>query len=285
MPFLYAKAEGLYEERLGVPVEWVTFDTGTAMSAAMASGDVDISISQGVPPFVTAVSAGQDLQALDVSVSYSENDNCVVQSSLEIDAANAGAELPGKRVGVPLGTAPYYGFLKQMEHFGVDVASLEVVDMAPPDGAAAFSQGQIDMFCGWGGHLRRALETGNVLMTGAEKETAGILVFDVTSSPSAFVSQNPDLVEGFLAVTHEMNDRWNAGGAEAEAMIPVLSQESGMDETAVAETMAAFDFLGPRSSSARPGWAAACRTTWRAWPRSSSALGTFRPRSTATRAP
>jgi taurine transport system substrate-binding protein len=243
MPFLFAKAEGLYEERLGVPVKWVTFDTGTAMSAAMASGDVDISISQGVPPFVTAVSAGQDLQALDVAVSYSENDNCVVQNSLEIDASNAGAELPGKRVGVPLGTAPYYGFLKQMEHFGVDVASLNVVDMAPPDGAAAFSQGQIDMFCGWGGHLRKALETGNVLLTGAEKEAAGILVFDVTSSPSSFVSEHPDLVEGFLAVTHEMNDRWNAGGADAEAMVPVLARESGMDEAAVRETMAAFDFL------------------------------------------
>src|SRR5687767_8157236 len=84
MPFQFAKVQGLYEERLGVPVEWVAFDGGTAMSAAMASGDVDISISQGVPPFVVATSAGQDLVALDVAVSYSDNDNCVVQQSLEI---------------------------------------------------------------------------------------------------------------------------------------------------------------------------------------------------------
>jgi taurine transport system substrate-binding protein len=242
MPFEFAKAQGLYEERLGVPVEWVTFDTGTAMSAAMASGDVDISISQGTPPFVVATSQGQDLKALDVAVSYSDNDNCVVQSSLEIDGTNAGEALPGLRVGVPLGTAPYYGFLKQMEHFGVDPASMQVVDMAPPDAAAAFSQGAIDVFCGWGGHLRTALETGNVLMTGAEKEAAGILVFDVTSTTGAFLAEHPDLVEGFLAVTHEMNDRWNAGGADAEAMIPVIAQDSGMDEAAVAETMASFVF-------------------------------------------
>lgn len=246
MPFQFAKQEGLYEERLGVPVEWVSFDTGTAMSAAMASGDVDISVSQGVAPFVVATSAGQDLVALDVAVSYSDNDNCVVQSSLEIDAENAAAELPGKKVGVPLGTAPYYGFLKLMEHFGVDVASLEVVDMAPPDAAAAFSQGSIDMFCGWGGHLRKALETGNVLLTGAEKEEIGILIFDVTSAPRAFVQENPDLVEGFLAVTHEMNARWNAGGAEAEAMVPAIAADSGMDEAAVTETMAGFVF--PASS-------------------------------------
>jgi taurine transport system substrate-binding protein len=243
MPFEFAKAQGLYEERLGVPVEWVSFDTGTAMSAAMASGDVDISVSQGVPPFVVATSAGQDLVALDIAVSYSDNDNCVVQQSLEIDKDNAAAELPGKRVGVPLGTAPYYGFLKQMEHFGVDVALLEVVDMAPPDAAAAFAQGSIDVFCGWGGHLRTAMETGNVLLTGAEKEELGILVFDVTSAPRAFVQENPDLVEAFLAVTHEMNQRWNAGGPEAEAMIPVIAQDSGMDETSTAETLANFVFL------------------------------------------
>ena len=72
MPFQYAKQEGMYDEALGMPVNWVSFDTGTAMSAAMASGDVQMSVSQGVPPFVVATSAGQDLQILDVAVSYSD---------------------------------------------------------------------------------------------------------------------------------------------------------------------------------------------------------------------
>ena len=60
MPFQFAKVNGTYEEEMGVKINWVSFDTGTAMSAAMASGDVDISVSQGVPPFVVATSAGQD---------------------------------------------------------------------------------------------------------------------------------------------------------------------------------------------------------------------------------
>ena len=68
-PFQFAKVEGMYDEALGAPVTWVAFDTGTAMSAAMASGDVQISVSQGEPPFVVATSAGQDLQILDVAVS------------------------------------------------------------------------------------------------------------------------------------------------------------------------------------------------------------------------
>src|SRR5210317_10520 len=241
MPFEYAKVMGTYDEEMGVKVNWVSFDTGTAMSAAMASGDVQISVSQGVPPFVVAASAGQDLQILDVAVSYSDNDNCVVSSGLEIDKDSAG-ELAGKKGAVPLGTAAHYGFLKQMSHFGVDVGSLEVVDMAPAEGAAALAQGSVDMSCGWGGALRRMKEHGNVLLTGAEKEELGILVFDVTSAPANVVAENADLVAKFLKVTADANAMWNAGGDQAAAMIPVIAKDAGMDEAATAETMATFVF-------------------------------------------
>ncbi|MEM1362191.1 MAG: ABC transporter substrate-binding protein [Pseudomonadota bacterium] len=240
MPFQFAKANGAYEEALGVDINWVAFDTGTAMSAAMASGDVQIAVSQGVPPFVVATSAGQDLQIVDVAVSYAENDNCVVDEELEIDAASA-KELEGKKVGVPIGTAAHYGFLKQMEHFGVDVGTMEIVDMAPPDGAAAFAQGNLDMVCGWGGALRRMLEHGNVLLTGDEKTELGILVFDVTSAPADFVAEDPELLAGFLAVTAEMNEMWNSGEHRDE-MLPVIAADAGMDLDATAATIDTFVF-------------------------------------------
>ncbi|WP_083793958.1 taurine ABC transporter substrate-binding protein [Salipiger bermudensis] len=240
MPFEYAKAEGMYEEAMGLEINWVSFDTGTAMSAAMASGDVHLSVSQGVPPFVVAASAGQDLQILDVAVSYADNDNCVVAEALEIDKDSAG-ELEGKKVAVPLGTAAHYGFLKQMDHFGVDVSTMEIVDMAPPDGAAAIAQGSVDMACGWGGSLRRMKEHGNVLLTGAEKEELGILVFDVTSGPAGWVAENSDIVAEFLAVTAEANAMW-ADEANHEMMLPVIAKDAGMDEEATAETLATFVF-------------------------------------------
>ncbi|MCV2871192.1 ABC transporter substrate-binding protein [Defluviimonas sp. WL0050] len=240
MPFEYAKVKGTYEEEMGVKINWRSFDTGTAMSAAMASGDVHISVSQGVPPFVVATSAGQDLQAVDVAVSYAENDNCVVRTDLEIDKDNAG-ELAGKKVAVPIGTAAHYGFLKQMEHFGVDIGTMEIVDMAPPDGAAAFAQGSLDMVCGWGGALRRMKEHGNILLTGAEKEELGILVFDVTSVPASFAAENGDLLAKFLKVTADANAMWADEANHAE-MLPVIAADAGMDEAATAETMATFVF-------------------------------------------
>ncbi|MCG7624338.1 MULTISPECIES: taurine ABC transporter substrate-binding protein [unclassified Epibacterium] len=240
MPFQYAKAMGTYEEELGVGINWVSFDTGTAMSAAMASGDVQIAVSQGLPPFVVAASAGQDLVITDVAVSYSENDNCVVADTLEIDASTA-KELEGKRVGVPIGTAAHFGFLKQMEHFDVDLSTMEIVDMAPPEGAAAFAQGSLDMVCGWGGALRRMKEHGNVLMTGAEKEAAGILVFDVISAPSDFAAEEAELMSAFLKVTAEANAMWNAG-TNKDKMLEVIAKDAGMDLADTEATIATFTF-------------------------------------------
>ena len=227
MPFLAAVDSGAYSEALGMPVNWVSFETGTAMSAAMASGDVQISVSQGLPPFVVATSAGQDLQIIDVAVSYSENDNCVVRSDLEIDASNA-SELAGRRVAVPLGTAAHYGFLRQMDYFGVPLSSLDIVDMAPPEGAAALSQGAVDFACGYGGGLTRMREYGNTLLTGAEKEELGILVFDVTSAPANFLAEYPDIAATFVGVTAAANERWNSG-AGGDAMLAAIAQQSGMD--------------------------------------------------------
>lgn len=242
MPFLAAKADGAYDEALGMPVNWVSFDTGTAMSAAMASGDVQISVSQGLPPFVVAVSAGQPLQMLDVAVSYSENDNCVVATELEIDKTNA-ADLTGLKVAVPIGTAAHYSFLRQMDHFGVDVASLTVVDMAPTDGAAALAQGEVDFACGWGGGLSRMLEHGNILLTGAEKEELGILVFDVTSAPADFVIENEGTVSTFLSVTAAANAEWAA--TQSPEMLAKIAAESGMSTEATASAISTFAFPTP----------------------------------------
>jgi len=239
MPFLASKADGTYEKEMGVKINWRSFETGTAMSAAMASGDVQIAVSQGVPPFVVAASAGQPIQVVDVAVSYSENDNCVVGTQMEVDKTNA-MELKGKKVAVPLGTAAHYGFLRQMDHFGIPLSSLTIVNMPPPEGAAALAQGAVDFACGYGGGLTRMKEHGNVLLTGAEKEALGILVFDVTSAPASFISEHEELLAKFLGITAAANDKWNA--SQSDDMLKMIAKESGMDFAGAKSTIATMKF-------------------------------------------
>ena len=237
-PNQFAQTNKIYEEELGVKVNWVSFDAGTAMSAAMASGDVHISFSQGLTPFLVATAAGQDLQVVDIAVSYSDNDNCVVRSDLEITKDNA-SELAGKEVAVPLGTMAHSGFLTQMAHFGVDPDSMSIVDMSPVDSAAAFASGNFDMVCGWGGPLRRMKEYGEPLLVGQEKEDIVGKVFDVTSVPTAFGEENPELLAKFLAVTAKMNAMY---AADPDSMIGDISKAAGMDEEGTKAVIGTFRF-------------------------------------------
>jgi len=240
MPFEYAKANGIYDEKLGVPINWVAFDTGTAMSAAMAAGDVQISYSQGVPPFISAASAGQDLRIVGIASSYPENENCVVAAHLEIDKDNA-SELEGLRVALPVGSGAHYGFLQQMEYFDVDTSTMSIVDMAPAEGAAAFDQGSVDVVCGWGGALTRMLENGNVLLSGAEKEQIGVLSSDLITTTTEFANENPELLAGFLSVTEEMNQMWNTGEYRDE-MLAVIAKDAGMEVDNAASVIDNFQF-------------------------------------------
>ena len=54
-PNQFAQANKVYEKELGIKVNWVSFDAGTAMSAAMASGDVHISFSLVIHLFAYTV--------------------------------------------------------------------------------------------------------------------------------------------------------------------------------------------------------------------------------------
>jgi taurine transport system substrate-binding protein len=239
-PNQFAQANELYAKELGIPVKWVSFDAGTAMSAAMASGDVHVSFSQGVTPFLVATAAGQDLTAVDIAVSYSDNDNCVVRSELEITKDNV-AELKGKKVAVPLGTAAHSGFLAQMAHFGVAESDLEIVDMAPSDSAAAFAQPNTDlaMACGWGGSLRAMKQYGSPIIEGAEKEAVVGKVFDITSIPTSFGEENPEILAKFLKVTADMNAQY---AADPAPMMDSIAKAAGMDAEGTQAVIGTFVF-------------------------------------------
>lgn len=237
-PNQVAQLEESYDEVMGVKVNWISFDTGTAMSAAMASGDVQIAYSQGLVPFANAVTAGLPLQLVGIAVSYAENDNCVAATSAGITAENA-TDLEGQKVAVPIGTVAHYKMLREMEHLGVDIGKLELVDLAPADGAAALQRGDVAMACGWGGALGRMKEHGNILMTGAEMEEIGIKVFDVVSVTDEFAQKYPRLVTAFLQVTEDANAAYAAAPAANEQTI---ADAAGMVLAASNDVLATFRF-------------------------------------------
>ncbi len=234
-PNLVAKTEGAYADAMGVDVNWTDFTTGTAMTEAMLAGDIDISYSQGLAPFVTAIQQGAPLKMVGIAVVYEAND-CFVRNELGIDGSNA-SELEGKTVAVPLNTMADYAFRKYMDHYGVDISTMTIVDQAPPDGAKSLADGAVDMACVFGGvDTASAAEVGTAIMTSEQKRDANIGSFDVITVTEKFATENPELVQAFMDATAEANEAWTG----SDEQMKMVAEASGMDIEATRTTIEGF---------------------------------------------
>ena len=236
-PNQIAKVEKAYDDAMGVDVNWTNFSTGVGMTEAMLAGDIDISYSQGLAPFVTAIQQGAPLKMVGIAVVYEAND-CFVKNGLGIDSSNA-SELEGKTAAVPLNTMADFAFRKQMAALNVDISTMTIVDQAPADGAVSLADGSVDMACSFGGASAKAAgEVGTAIMNSQQKKDAGIGSFDVISVTEKFATENPELLRTFLEVTEEANAAWKA----TDAQIAKVAADAGMDIPTTKNQMAGFIF-------------------------------------------
>ncbi len=236
-PNQVAKVLKTYDDEMGVPVNWTNFDAGTQMTEAMLAGDIDISYSQGLAPFINAVNANAPIKLVAIAVQYPAND-CVVRNGEGIDSTNA-SELEGKAVALPLATMADYSFRMMMRSLDVDVSEITIIDQVPADAAVSLADGAVAMACGFGGNaMAKMYEAGEVLMTAEQKEAAGIISFDVVSVTEKFLQENPDLVTTFLEVTDAANNNFT----DSDSEMTVVAKDAGMTLDAARGQMSTMTF-------------------------------------------
>jgi len=234
-----AKVKKVFDDALGVPVKWTNFATGGEMTEAMLSGDIDISYSQGLTPFVNAVNAKAPIKLVDIAVTYGMgNTTCIVSNASGISKANA-AQLEGKKVAVPVGTMADYVFKETMKVVGADAGKVSVVDMNPEDGSAALQNGDVVMACLFGGKsIENALKAGKRMLTVKEATDAGISGIDITSVTNKFLKENPGMVKTFVEITHEYNAKFRAG----KSNMNIIAKDAAMDLAGTKKQMGGFGF-------------------------------------------
>ncbi|AEV35447.1 Taurine-binding periplasmic protein [Pseudovibrio sp. FO-BEG1] len=233
-----AQIDKTYDEALGLEVEWRAFGNGNEMVQAMVSGDVQIAYSNGFVPFVVGVSSGAPIKLVGVAVTYAENDLCIVRNDSGITKANA-KELEGKKVATPIGNVTHYKLIRTLDHLGVDINKVNLVQMNPADAAVAVVRGDVVMGCAFGGALDRMKTVGTPLMTGAEQEAVGINTFDVVNVTNDFAAEHPDLVKKFMEVTNQANTTYNSN---PDAVYDKIALAAGMDLEPAKKMIANFGF-------------------------------------------
>ena len=251
-PNLVAKADGTYDEALGVTVNWHTFASGGDMAQAMLAGDIDIGYAQGDTPFATFVSQGAPLLIVGLPSANPEADNCVAHPDYGITQQNAPQTLAGQKVYTPLGNVNHYKLLRMLDHLGVDPGTVELIQSEGGAAAvAALRSGEMALVCAFGGAINEMIDAGgHLLMTGAELQAIGINIYDVISTTEAFAKAHPDVLTAFLQVTIDANRAYNA---DREPMLRTIAEVSGMEHDAAVAFIDDFTFPD-RDEMLGPDW-------------------------------
>lgn len=198
-PAKVAQADGVYEKTTGWTINWRKFDSGADVIAAIASGDVQIGYV-GSSPLAAAASRELPIETILVAAQIGDAEALVVRNGAGIKDPK---DLAGKKVAVPFVSTTHYSLLAALKHWGIAPKQVQILNLRPPEIAAAWARGDIDAAYVWDPALGKAKETGKVLVTSSEVATWGAPTFDAWIARKDFSAANPDVVKGFVRVTSD----------------------------------------------------------------------------------
>lgn len=215
-PSRVPQADGTYEKATGAKINWQKFDGGADVIAAIASGSLDIGYV-GSSPLAAAASRELPIEAIFVVGLISEAE------ALAVKSVEKPEDLVGKKIATPFVSTAHYSLLTALKHWNVDPKSVEILNLRPPEIAAAWERGDIEGAYVWDPVLAQLKKSGKVLATSADVAEWGGPTFDAWIVSKKFAEEHPDVVTAFVKVTGDATaayradpDAWNATSPEAE---------------------------------------------------------------------
>ncbi|CAK7259966.1 MULTISPECIES: taurine ABC transporter substrate-binding protein [unclassified Shinella] len=215
-PSRVPQADGTYEKVTGAKINWQKFDGGADVIAAIASGSLDIGYV-GSSPLAAASSRELPIETIFVVGLISEAEALAVKSIEKPE------DLAGKKIATPFVSTAHYSLLTALKHWKVDPKSVEILNLRPPEIAAAWERGDIDGAYVWDPVLAQLKKSGTVLATSADVAEWGGPTFDAWIVSKTFAEAHPDVVTAFVKVTGDATaayranpEDWNAASPEAE---------------------------------------------------------------------
>lgn len=242
---IIAKQRGWAEELLGVPVEWVTFDSGRDAVLALGAGGVDMSLV-GSAPAAFGMSSGVDAEVAWIFNLLGENEALVVRPDSGISTLE---DLASKTLAVPFGSTTHYDMLQALDTVGLSEQDVTLLDMDPNTMVAAFERGDIDGGWVWFPALEGLFNAGGTKIFDAlDMANAGFPTADLLLVNREFGASYPDTVARYVATLNRgvLLDRDDPDAA-AQTMVDEFGIDLETAQTAMTQVrrLAAREQLDP----------------------------------------
>ncbi|WDZ94825.1 taurine ABC transporter substrate-binding protein [Herbaspirillum sp. WKF16] len=242
VPWRYAQDAQALEKKTGYKVTFRKLASGADVIRALASGSVQIG-EAGSAPIASGLSQGLDIQLFWILDNINDAEALVARNG---SGVNALADLKGKRLAVPFVSTSHFHALLALENAKVDPRGVKIVNLRPPEIAAAWERGDIDATFIWDPVLAKVKKNGAVLTTSGQiARQTGKATFDGIVVSLAFARDNDAFLTDLVKVLAETDDNyrknkaaWNADSAPVKA----VAKWSGAEAAEVPASLALYEF-------------------------------------------
>jgi taurine transport system substrate-binding protein len=258
VPLRTVMESGELERATGYKINWRMFGGGGDVIRAMASGDVQIG-EAGSSPFAAAVSQGQDLRLFWILDDIADAEALVARNGSGIASVR---DLKGKKVATPFVSTSHYQLMVELKLEGVDPRGVNVLNMRPPEIAAAWERGDIDAAFIWDPVLSRIKANGRAIASSGSIGKKGYPTFDGLVVDAKWARDNEGFMVALVKALAKADEdyrshapKWTVDSAQVKA----VAKRTKADPKDVPAAMALYKFPTPQEqlSSAWLGGGAA----------------------------
>ena len=250
VPLRTVQESGELEKATGYKVNWRMFGGGGDVIKAMASGDVQIG-EAGSSPIVAAASQGQDVKLFWILDDIADAEALIVRNGSGINSIK---DFKGKKVATPFVSTAHYQLMALMKVEGVDAKGVNVMNMRPPEIAAAWERGDIDAAFIWDPVLSKIKGNGKVMATSKTIGAKGFPTFDGLIVNAKWAADNEAFMVTLVKVLAKADEQYRANKAKwtaDSAEVKAVAKWTKADAKDVPPVMALYTFptmaeqLGP----------------------------------------
>jgi sulfonate transport system substrate-binding protein len=150
-------------------VEWSEFASGNLMLEAANAGALDLAYGSEIPPTFAAVS-GARVKLVAVIRGDVNEQTVLVPKDSPIQSIK---DLKGKRVGYVRATTTHYYLSRMLAETGLSLSDVQLMNLTPSDGQAAFRSGALDAWAIYGYSVPVARQSGARVLRTAQGILSG----------------------------------------------------------------------------------------------------------------
>jgi ABC-type nitrate/sulfonate/bicarbonate transport system substrate-binding protein len=245
LPYLdyapWALADKLgYLEAEGIKLDTYMFEVEQPLVEALIGGSIEVGAGSDTP-FIILAAAAPELRLVSMHVIFTgysimgrpdevkTYDQLVAEDMTHEEALAAAAEqLKGKTIILPGGASFTPVLDTALDYAGLTRDDVEIIDIDPVEGAAAFIQGTGDFYSDGLPQRFRLEQEGMVNVLTGNQLAGGAMVFAGLYTTDKYLEEHPDVIEGLLRAWYRTIEYLKTDPDEAlTVMVDWINEQSG----------------------------------------------------------